>query len=49
MRNRWIGLAGSKMIGNLLSNSLQELQFETQEELDALLPSVLDRAIKAQF
>jgi hypothetical protein len=29
--------------------SLRELQSETQEELDALLPSVLDRAFKGEL
>jgi len=29
--------------------SLQELQSETQRELDALLPSVLDRAFKGEL
>ena len=29
--------------------SLRELQSETQEELDALLPSVLDRAFKGEI
>ena len=28
--------------------SLRQLQFPTQEELDALLPSVLDRAFKGE-
>jgi hypothetical protein len=30
-------------------NSLRELQSQTQEELDALLPSVLDRAFKGEL
>ena len=29
--------------------SLRELQSQTQEELDALLPSVLDRAFKGEL
>jgi len=29
--------------------SLRELQFQTQEELDVLLPSVLDRAFKGEL
>jgi type I restriction enzyme S subunit len=29
--------------------SLRELQAETQDELDALLPSVLDRAFKGEL
>jgi type I restriction enzyme, S subunit len=29
--------------------SLRELQSETQKELDALLPSVLDRAFKGEL
>jgi hypothetical protein len=29
--------------------SLRELQSETQEELDALLPSMLDRAFKGEL
>ena len=29
--------------------SLRELQSQTQEELDALLPSVLDRALKGEL
>ena len=29
--------------------SLRELQSETQEELDALLPSVLDKAFKGEL
>jgi len=29
--------------------SLRELQFQTQEELDALLPSVLDRAFRGEL
>jgi type I restriction enzyme S subunit len=29
--------------------SLRQLQAETQEELDALLPSVLDRAFKGEL
>ena len=29
--------------------SLRKLQAETQEELDALLPSVLDRAFKGEL
>ena len=30
-------------------NALRELQSQTQEELDALLPSVLDRAFKGEL
>ena len=30
-------------------NALWELQVKTQEELDALLPSVLDRAFKGEL
>jgi type I restriction enzyme, S subunit len=30
-------------------NGLRELQSETQEELDALLPSVLDKAFKGEL
>ena len=30
-------------------NALRELQSATQEELDALLPSVLDRAFKGEL
>ena len=30
-------------------NALRELQAETQEELDALLPSVLDKAFKGEL
>ncbi len=30
-------------------SALQELQSQTQEELDALLPSVLDRAFKGEL
>jgi hypothetical protein len=30
-------------------NTLQELQSQTQEELDALLPSVLDKAFKGEI
>ena len=30
-------------------NALRELQLQTQEELDALLPSVLDRAFKGEL
>ena len=30
-------------------NALRELQSQTQEELDALLPSVLDRAFKGML
>ena len=30
-------------------NTLQELQSQTGEELDALLPSVLDRAFKGEL
>ena len=29
--------------------SLRQLQFQTQEDLDALLPSVLDRAFKGEL
>jgi hypothetical protein len=32
-----------------LSRDLRKLQAETQEELDALLPSVLDRAFKGEL
>ncbi len=30
-------------------NALQELQSQSQEELDALLPSVLDKAFKGEL
>ena len=30
-------------------NALRELQSQSQEELDALLPSVLDRAFKGEL
>ena len=30
-------------------NALRKLQAESQEELDALLPSVLDRAFKGEL
>ena len=30
-------------------NALRELQSQTQEELDALLPSVLDKAFKGEL
>ena len=31
------------------TNTLRQLQYQTQEELDALLPSVLDRAFKREL
>ena len=37
---------GSRM---MKVNALRELQSQTQEELDALLPSVLDRAFKGEL
>jgi hypothetical protein len=44
-------LSGLPMKFSALCNSLAKmiLQSETQEELDALLPSVLDRAFKGEL
>jgi hypothetical protein len=33
----------------MANTPLQQLQSQTQEELDALLPSVLDRAFKGEL
>ena len=46
------GLPPSLRFGDLRPakvNALRELQSQTQEELDALLPSVLDRAFKGEL
>ena len=46
------GLPPSLRFGDLRQakvNALRELQIKTQEELDALLPSVLDRAFKGEL
>ena len=40
---------GSRMMMYARLASLRELQSQTQEELDALLPSVLDRAFKGEL
>ena len=40
---------GSRMMMSAQMASLRKLQSETQEELDALLPSVLDRAFKGEL
>jgi hypothetical protein len=38
-----------KPLGSRMMTSLRELQSATGEELDALLPSVLDRAFKGEL
>jgi len=38
-----------KTLTSSKTNVLRQLQSETQEELDALLPSVLDRAFKGEL
>ncbi|MBM3124971.1 MAG: hypothetical protein FJZ87_07820 [Chloroflexi bacterium] len=46
------GLPPSLRFGDLRQakvNALRELQSQSQEELDALLPSVLDRAFKGEL
>jgi len=46
------GLSPSLRFGDLRQakvNAVRELQSKTQEELDALLPSVLDRAFKGEL